>query len=198
VDPGPGRPAPTWRLFIAHTLPEATTRSLWAQLAPYRRRHPETRWLDPESWHLTLLFLGRVPVERAGGLIELVDLVAAAAPPFAASVAGGGGRAQDDDGVAWLSVHEGAARVMATAEDLARACPADTTLGAPPRRTPSAHLTVARRASGDVVAALRTERYRPISAAWTVDRVALLRSHLGPTGARYETLHEATLYPPAG
>jgi len=97
------------------------------------------------------------------------------------------------DGVAWLGLEAGAGDVIETAEVVAAACPADITMGAPPKRTPAAHLTIARRADRELIAALETRSLGSLDAAWTIDRIALVRSHLGPGGSRYETLHEVTL-----
>jgi 2'-5' RNA ligase len=43
------------------------------------------------------------------------------------------------------------------------------------------------------VRALRDHALGAIATSWTVDRLQLVRSHLEPTGARYETLYEVTL-----
>jgi 2'-5' RNA ligase len=77
---------------------------------------------------------------------------------------------------------------------LARDCPPGVTRDAPPKRTPAAHVTVARRADDALVEALASEQWGPLAARWTFDRLALMHSHLESDGARYETLHEATLY----
>ncbi len=191
---GGAAPPPAWRLFIALPLPADARTSLWGQLAPYRERHRETRWLSPEGWHLTLLFLGSTSPARVPEVISLVDRAAEMGGAFTVGVGGGGGRARGDDAVAWLPVEEGAGRVIGLAGLLAAECPPDLTLGAPPRRTPSAHLTVARGHDRGVVDDLGAERWGRPEERWRVDRVSLLRSHLERAGARYETLHEATLY----
>jgi RNA 2',3'-cyclic 3'-phosphodiesterase len=194
-DPAADAPgSPPWRLFIALPLPSDARRSLWGQLATYRERHRATRWLAPEGWHLTLLFLGSVLPARVPELLAIVDRAAARSGPFSVTVAGGGGRGHRGEAVAWLPVEEGAGRVIGLAGLLAADCPADLTSGAPPRRTPSAHLTVARGHDARVVEDLAAERWGRPEERWRADRVALLRSHLERTGARYETLHEATLY----
>ena len=167
---------------------------LWVQLAPYRVRHPAVRWLEPETWHLTLLFLGSVPVGRVPALVSLVDDVAAQSPPVRVTIKAGGGRLRRQDAVAWLTFAGGADRIVALATLLATACPDGITTGPPPRRTPAAHLTVARHADRALLDDLTAQRYGPLRATWSVDRVALVRSHLAPSGAHYETQHEAALY----
>jgi RNA 2',3'-cyclic 3'-phosphodiesterase len=153
------------------------------------------RWLEPGTWHLTLLFLGAVAAQRVPELVGLVDDTAHRCPPFVISIAGGGGRLRGADGVGWLHVHDGTDRVASIAESLAASCPAPANDAAPPKRTPSAHLTVARRLDRAALDALADQRHGPLDARWGVERMALLRSHLGSAGAHYETLHEATLYP---
>jgi 2'-5' RNA ligase len=183
-----------WRLFIATPLPEPVRADLLSRLAPYRDAHPTVRWLAAPTWHLTLLFLGHVPARHVPELASLLDAIAADTEPFPVTVSGGGGRVRTDDGVAWLRLADGASRFIGLADRLAAACPPDATTGALPRRTPSAHVTVARRADLALVSDLRAEGHGPLRVGWLLARMALLRSHLGPSGARYETLHEVTMY----
>lgn len=105
----------------------------------------------------------------------------------------GGGRVRGSDGVAWLGASEGAGALIDAAALTAARCPADITDGPPPKRTPSAHLTVVRKADDTALGALRDQAEGPLGIGWRVDRIGLVRSHLEPAGARYETLHEATL-----
>jgi 2'-5' RNA ligase len=113
--------------------------------------------------------------------------------PIDLAIAGGGGRVRGAEGVAWLRVEEGAAEVIELSGHLAVDCPDDITAG-PPRRTPSAHVTVARAAQRELVADLASDRWGHPEARWQARSVALLRSHLERHGAHYETLHEAALY----
>jgi 2'-5' RNA ligase len=182
-----------WRLFIAHPVPPAARDELDRQLAPYRAQHPDLPWTKPESWHLTLLFLGSVDPERVPQLQGIVDDAARQVAPYRIAVERGGGRKRDGEGVAWLALSDGAGALIGAATLIATTCPPDVTLGVPPRRTPSAHLTVARRADADVIAALRHQRHGPLGTGWTVDAIELVRSHLGHDGARYETVHRAAL-----
>lgn len=183
------------RLFIALPLPPDVRRSLWGQLAFYRERHRAARWLPPETWHLTLLFLGSVPEGRAEEVVALIDHVAGIAHRFSVAVAGSGGRVRGGDALAWLRVEDGAAQVIELASHLAADCPDGLAGASPPRRTPAAHVTVARGAERRLVEDLAADRWGHPEARWEARSIALVRSHLEPSGARYETLHEATLYP---
>jgi len=191
------------RLFIALELPDAARAVIDRRLEPYRSGFPAARWLRPETWHLTLLFLGAVDPEWVGELAQVVEAAAALHGPYGMVTSRGGGRAGPADGVAWLEIAEGARQTIELATWLEHAHPL-TPEGEPPRgrrsgprRTPSAHLTVARRADAALVTALRTRSLGGLDAAWTVERIALVRSHLGPGGSTYETLHRAPLGAPA-
>ncbi len=150
------------------------------------------RWTRPETWHLTLLFVGSVEPRRASELEALVRNVAEATPAYDVRVDQGGGRLRRGEGVAWLGLSEGATTLIELASELAVACAPDLAHG-PPKRTPSAHLTLVRRADAPTIQALRQRAYGHLSVDWQADRIALVRSHLDRSGARYETLHEATM-----
>jgi 2'-5' RNA ligase len=184
---------PRWRLFIGHPVPATTRKTLDQSLRPYRAARPHVRWTSPESWHLTLLFLGSVGADRVTELRCLMEQEAVRWAPYQVRAASGGGRFSRGEGVAWLALYEGAGTLIELAAALAEHCPSDITTGPPPRRTPSAHLTVARRADRAVIDALRRQTYGPLAVTWTVDRLGLIRSHLGPDGAHYETVHEVPL-----
>jgi 2'-5' RNA ligase len=182
-----------WRLFIAHPLPADVRTSLASQLAAYRTSFPGARWTSPAAWHLTLLFLGSVDAAQVPGAMAIVDGVALSSHAYRVRVEKGGGRVHAGDGVAWLGLSTGAATLLEYARLAAADCPAGLTAGPTARRTPAAHLTVARRADRALIDALRDSTHGAPVVEWTVDRLCLMRSHLGPGGARYETLHEATL-----
>jgi 2'-5' RNA ligase len=174
-------------------VPTAVREALAAQLAPYRAAHPDVRWTRPETWHLTLLFLGAVVLDHVVELERLVEGVAGATASYDVSLDRGDGRIRGREGMAWLALSEGAGRLIETAELVARECPADITAGPAPKRTPSAHLTVVRKAHREALEALREQRHGPLSVAWTVDAIQLVRSHLEPGGARYVTLLQVPL-----
>ncbi len=174
-------------------MPEDARALLRRQLAPYRRAHPAARWTHPENWHLTLLFIGSVASERVAELKDLVADVAREVVAYEIAIEEGAGRTGQRGGVAWLGATRGARSLIETASLLAARCPPDIAGGRPPKRTPSAHLTVVRAADRAVIEALRFGSLGPHRASWTVDRIDLVRSHLGPEGTHYETVHGATL-----
>lgn len=172
----------------------ATRDKLEDQLAPYRRVHSGSRWPPPSTWHLTLLFLGAVDPDRVHELVALVDEVAAmTSGPYRARADVGDGRPRHRGGVAWLGLSTGAGQLISIADALAKQCPPTISLGAPPKRTASAHLTVARAVDEALIDDLRTQRHGRLGIEWQIDRINLVRSHLAPSGASYETMHERTL-----
>ena len=60
------------RLFVSIELPKSVTKLL-AELDPHLRG---VRWLDPEQMHLTLAFLGNVPVEIQETVSEKLRAIA--------------------------------------------------------------------------------------------------------------------------
>jgi 2'-5' RNA ligase len=145
---------------------------------------------------VTLLFLGSVPATALPALRRASDETTATWPAFEIGLAAGAGRVQRGEGVAWLSVRRGAREVIELAGDLDRAVREAAPAIREPRRAPSAHLTVARRADRSLLDALLHERHGTLRADWLADRVVLMRSHLGRAGAHYERVHETPLSGP--
>lgn len=52
------------RLFVGIPLDEAVTREVAALTARLRRKDDGLRWSPPESWHITLQFLGKTTEEQ--------------------------------------------------------------------------------------------------------------------------------------
>ena len=187
-----------WRLFLALPLPAEAAAAVVRALAPVRASFPDARWLTVETLHLTLVFLGSTRPGRVADLARLVDAAAASHARFTVMTGLGGGREQPDgDGVAWLQLQRGGAetaRLGARLEGEVAAVPG-TGGGAAraPRRSPSAHLTVARHASRELIAALARGEPHVEPVTWVADRIVLFRSHLERSGAQYELMHVASL-----
>ncbi|HRE30249.1 MAG TPA: 2'-5' RNA ligase family protein, partial [Anaerolineales bacterium] len=76
------RPDTSQRLFIELTLPSAVVDELGMLLRACRDRVPagSMRWVAPEGIHLTLRFLGDVPLRRQADLESVLAAVARRAP----------------------------------------------------------------------------------------------------------------------
>jgi 2'-5' RNA ligase len=148
--------------------------------------------------HLTLKFLGTVPVAQVDGLISAMRLAAAGSGPFTLRLGelGSFGPAARPR-VVWAGVRGD----LPALTRLWRAVEAAIgPLGFPPERERfSPHLTLARvpdqtpREVAGAVAAVLAGTPASETEPLLVREVALMRSHLGLGGARYERLAAAVL-----
>jgi len=166
------------RTFVAIYPPPDAVQHL-DEFLDARREAGPFRWSLPEHWHLTLAFFENVPDRSFDALVEGLEVAARKRSAQSAAIAGGGafphvGRAK----VLWAGVDAEAPDQL---KALAKGCrTAGATAGTPPageRFRP--HLTLAR--LGRPIEATRWVRlldaYRGPS--WSIDRVALVQSHLG-------------------
>jgi 2'-5' RNA ligase len=184
-----------WRLFIALPLPDAAIAAATASLRPLRARFPSARWIGADALHVTLVFLASTDPVQAGAIAGAIDSAAHGRSPIEILLGGGGGRERgQDDGVAWLSLARGAAEAVALARELSEALlPLNTGDRGGPRRSPSAHVTVARRAPATLLRDPLFVRAADPPIGWRAGQVVLFRSFLERNGARYEALHAAPL-----
>jgi 2'-5' RNA ligase len=156
------------------------------------------RWMRPESIHLTLKFLGDVPVENIDAIAQSLRETCQTHESFQLVLSGVGCFPNlRRPRVVWIGVEgdtEALGRLQADVEAAMEA------LGFPPeKRAFHPHLTIARvrrRARRSDVGALgRTiEGARTnLGISFTVDRLALIKSDLRPLGAVYTKLTEGTL-----
>lgn len=179
------------RAFVAIDLPEA----IRSALAVEQFLLPLPRKTDPDTFHLTLVFLGEVsdPVLEAAheGLADV------SVPPFRLEVAGlglfGGARPR----VVWAGVEAGAdlARLQSKIERAVRVAGAT-----PDRRRFVPHVTLGRFAPPGPEETMRLERAVAErgglrAGGFEVESFVLYRSHLGPKGARHEELARYPLGP---
>lgn len=154
------------RLFVA-AWPDAATAAALHELP--RPELDGVRWVAPEHWHVTLRFLGRCDRDLVAARLAAVTLPSA--------------RARLGPAVGWLGRQ--IVVPVAGVDDLAAAVALATAdIGEPPRRRFRGHLTLAR-VRRDATSTLVG---RPVSGAFDVHAVALVRSELSHTGARYTTI----------
>ncbi len=212
---GEPRADEAWRLFVAIPVPGDVRAALEAALWRVRDEVRGGRWLGPETWHLTLRFLGDTPVGAIPRIEDAVRRAAATAGPFEASLGRAGAFERRFGRVAWIGLERGADQVAGLATALT-ATLAPQEVSHEPFRP---HLTIAREAPAALVPALdaalaetRAGRLRvgPVglgagpalprrsgadALSWTVDRLVLYRSVLGRGGAQHTALVEAHLGP---
>ena len=177
--PAPPSSPATARLFVA-VWPSSPVVAAVAALA--RPSRPSVRWTTPDQWHVTLRFLGTAPVDVAVDALSRV----AGAPGCEAVV----GRRPIGLGREVLALPVEGLADLAAAVDTAFAG-----IGrAPGQREFRGHLTLAR--GKDVRSARVGDLDAPLR--WPVGSVSLVRSHLGRSGARYETIAAVDLTRPVG
>lgn len=171
------------RLFVAVWPSAEVAGGLEAMARP---EHPSVRWTTPDQWHVTLRFLGEVAEHELAALVQALDALRSQSRR----------RVTLGPTTARLGPHVLMVPVSGL-DDLGRAVvDATRAFGQLPDDRPfTGHLTLARgRGRHAVPAALAGQ---PGGGSWPVTEVALVRSHLGSSGARYETLAGITLAEPA-
>jgi 2'-5' RNA ligase len=186
------------RVFLAVPPDPGWTERARALVERLRRDSPPASWTRPESWHLTLKFLGEVSEETVSAFGRAIEPALAAASPGSLATEGalllpGSGRPR----VLGLGFAGGSAGPASLADVAAAAERAFRTLGGEPEtRAFRPHVTLAR--VGRPWPREAVERYVRETDAWTfpewpVRRCVLYQSRLAPSGAVHTPLHEWTL-----
>jgi len=178
----------TVRSFVAVDISDNARQQVGVLLGGLRRERPaDVRWAKPELMHLTLAFLGEVTTAFIESTRTQLSRVAAGARPFEARLGGLGAfpgpvRAR----VVWVGTKQGKDELCGFQQATVRAL---VRIGFKPEKRPfSPHLTLGRtRLPADVSSLIETEFE---SEPFTVDRVILFRSVLGPEGPVYTRLAE--------
>ena len=187
------------RLFVAIELPESWLASLQKLMDELKTafardlvtREARLRWVRPEGIHLTLKFLGEVQQERLTDIESALAAAVSTAPNINIEL-GATGTFGRSPRVLWV----GLSGDMRALSDLAvRVDAACASAGFEREKRPLApHLTLARlpddlaQAPRSGIAEIAIGRSPPRAPSFKVHHVSLMRSHLGPGGARYEHL----------
>jgi RNA 2',3'-cyclic 3'-phosphodiesterase len=161
---------------------------LEAAIAPLHGVRPELRWSSPQSWHVTLAFLGEVDERIAARLATRLERAAGRHPGVDLLTAGGGAfpsvtRAR----VLWTGIR-GDQQVL---REIARSVAAGARRAGAPSpdegRRFRPHITLARSKDPVNVRPLVDALTDYSGSTWPADRIHLIRSHLGPQ-PRYESI----------
>jgi RNA 2',3'-cyclic 3'-phosphodiesterase len=189
------------RSFIAIELPAEVKSGLKNVQGLLKSDNPRTaRWVDPDSIHLTLKFLGNVPADKISIITQSIQTAVQGISPFSLEVKGLGAfpgltRPQ----VVWIGLTGGLADLQTLQKNLESLI---APLGFPTENRPfTAHLTLAR--LRDTATSLERQKLGeliahtvpPAGLALKVDSISLMRSQLTPSGAVYTRLAEVPLYP---
>ena len=183
------------RAFVALSLDEPTRASVAAQIEQLRPLSRAVAWVPPQNLHLTLQFLGEQTDARLADAVVALEEAAAARAPFAIALHGlGAFPGMASPRILWVGVAEGALEVRALQSRVEallqrRAFAGDS-------RSWHPHLTIGRvfdprRWRRDSSPALHEAIARAAVLSFgtlPVTRIALMRSDLSPSGARYSEL----------
>ncbi|MGW1297200.1 RNA 2',3'-cyclic phosphodiesterase [Streptomyces sp. NPDC002533] len=177
-----GRPAGkrvqalTTRVFLALAPPDDAKDELAQVLRPAYDAYPRMRWNRIEDWHITLAFLGELPVAAVPPLMPPLAAFAARQRPLRLALDGGG---HFDERVLWTGVTgdlEGLHRLAVDVRTLVRECGVSF-----PERPLRPHLTLARSRRGDhadtVEAAASLAGFA--GREWRAGRLHLVGSNIG-------------------
>jgi 2'-5' RNA ligase len=188
------------RAFIAICLDEPTRGAVTAEIERLRPLSRAVAWVPPPNLHLTLKFLGNQSDGRLAEALHGIEEVAAGRPPFQLALHGVGAfPGMEHPRILWVGVAEGAIEVRALQAEVEAAL--GRRLFAAETRPWHPHLTIGRvfdprrwrrdtsPALKESIASAATLRF----GTFDVSRVALMRSDLSPSGARYTELQSVGL-----
>jgi 2'-5' RNA ligase len=198
-----------WRLFLAVPMPDAVREQIGALIEQLEPRDWPVRWVDPDNAHLTLHFLGDTPPEQAAILRLALPAIVARHDAFDLRTAGLGVFPKlKRPRVIWLGVWGPAHRLEAIYNELGDVL---DEMQFPIEEKPfSPHITLGRMRDTrhtsvrDLPEELRAAIDEMAEAGLAdpkagvplpIDEIQLIRSHLEPTGARYEIIARFPLAP---
>lgn len=183
------------RTFVAVAIPDDIRARALAAIKQLAAIAPDVKWVETQSLHWTLNFLGNVEQREIGEICMAVAEAALEHEPFELTVHGAGAfPAPDRPRTLWLGVGQGREAIMALQESIERALEPLGFRGEARRYTP--HLTIGRPGRGDPPRELATELAAMADFAggtMLVDEVTVYSSELTREGPVYEPLGFAPL-----
>jgi 2'-5' RNA ligase len=178
------------RLFVGIPLSSAVLSELTSVVARLRSNSDGLRWMEPESWHITLQFLGNTEPEKLTCLVIRLGEVRSPSVPVHLTQLGFFDRA----GVFYADVRL-TPELVALAD---RITVATAVCGFVPEVRPfHPHITLARakeQGRGQPLRILERRILRPPSfTRFVAPEFLLYESHLSPAGATYEVRHQFPL-----
>ncbi|MET9890273.1 RNA 2',3'-cyclic phosphodiesterase [Streptomyces sp. NPDC006465] len=164
------------RVFIALAPPDHAKEELARQLRPAYGAFPHMRWNRIEDWHITLAFLGELPVETVPLLRPPLAALAADNRPLSLALRGGG---TFDDRVLWSGIDGDLDELHRLAADVRNAVKSCGIVFEDRPLRP--HLTLARARRGDRSSAGEIAQGLAEFAGrrWAAERLHLVGSNFG-------------------
>ncbi|MCA0758175.1 RNA 2',3'-cyclic phosphodiesterase [Paenibacillus sp. N4] len=177
------------RLFVALPAPPPVADELECWTREQKKRLSFRKWTHPRDYHLTLQFLGDVPVSRAEELAGALRTVQTG--PIRLELGGIGTFGQPSaPRVLWASVTGDLERLTALHKAVTEAT---APLGFEAESRPYApHITLARGFAGGSPEGGFGELAAPSGAGWVADRFVLMRTHMHQS-PMYEVIGEFPL-----
>ena len=180
-----------WRIFIAIELPSIVRQKLKAHIDGLRSALPyvHASWSREENLHLTLKFLGDIPVTKAEALTQAAQRAASEVEPFEIIVEGCGAfPPRGQPRVLWVGIGDRSGQLALLHRALEEECAKE---GFPPETRPfHPHLTLARiRTPHDSrhLAAVHKEIGFDAEAVFAQE-LAVIRSELRSEGSRHSVI----------
>jgi len=187
------------RAFVAIELPPDAKRGLAAIIDGLKRQsHAPVKWVETNAIHLTLKFLGEVPVTRIEEVTEALSIACTGTVPLRLQIASLGSFPDTSQPrVIWAGLSGDVKKLSQLASRIDAGL---ASLGYPEeRRAFTPHLTVGRvrpeaapQARSDIGTAVLTARH-PTGLSFIAHNVSLMRSQLRPQGAIYTCLSSTPL-----
>ena len=183
----PGKGEPDLRLFVAIPLWGPFRERNQTHLQNLKKIPADLRWVNPQNWHITLKFLGRVPASRVPDLTQSLKESLTGQWPFSFELGGLGGFPRlSKCRVLWVGATDGKRELIDLANRVAEAC---TQAGFPgDKKNFQAHLTLARTRKKSLAIRVPKEQFEASWGEVRVDSVVLVKSSLQPGGAKYEVV----------
>ena len=185
------------RVFLAIELDSETRSSLEIFQGEMRGLLPSINWVRPQSWHLTIKFLGEIDENQLKPIQGAVENAVSHCTSFSLKIEGFGGFPHlHRPRVLWAGVSGQVEELHLLASHVDESL---TPLGFPAESKPfRAHLTLARakdkgREVGLALSKLKLLENDHFFGNLMVERLCLFKSELNPTGAIYQRLWEIPL-----
>jgi 2'-5' RNA ligase len=182
------------RLFVAIPMPEAVRNQIIGVQQELQRlvSREAVRWTKPEQFHLTLRFLGEVPVERVPSLQEAVNTVCLGSPARRLRAQGIGffPNARSPR-VIWVGINDGGRHLADLQKKIENAIRRFTE--EPGGENFAGHVTLGRfkhfkrQEIGKLTVRAQAMKDQEFG-EWTAQEIEIIRSELSPEGARYTSL----------
>lgn len=186
----------TARTFIAVEMDESVRAAAARLIRALAASQADVKWVEPHNLHLTLKFLGEVPLEEIPAVCEAVQRAVAGIEPFRLELMGAGAFPNTRrPRTLWLGAGEGQVEMAALKQAVEHGL---KKLGYRPEgRKFKTHLTLGRVRRGGPgmarLAELLAEHASYPAGASAVEEVTVFASELTPEGPVYSALSRAEL-----